>query len=42
MDKEKTLTEMVEALEQYYEAAGFEDVHKRVLKDKNENEIKKM
>lgn len=42
MEKDKSLTGMVDALEQYYEAAGFKDVRKRVLNGKNENELKRM
>lgn len=34
--------EIIEALEQYYEAAGFEDVGKRKLEEMSENELEKL
>ena len=42
MGKAKSIAEMIEALAHYYEAAGFEDVYNKELKDKNEDEIRKM
>ena len=37
-----TVDEMAEALEQYYEAAGFADFYNRELKGKSEDEILRM
>ena len=37
-----TVDEMTDALEQYYEAAGFADFYNRELKDKSEAEIRQM
>lgn len=37
-----TVDEMTEALEQYYEAAGFADFYNRELKGKSEDEIRQM
>ena len=37
-----TIEEMTEALEQYYEAAGFADVYNRELKGKTDEEIRQM
>lgn len=34
-----TLGEMIEALTQYYEAAGFTDIYERELKNKTKKEI---
>lgn len=46
LDKDTSETpsveEMREALEQYYEAAGFTDVDSRVLREKNDSEIQKL
>lgn len=36
-----TVDEMTEALEQYYEAAGWADVKNRVLKNKSVKEIRR-
>ena len=41
-NKEMTIEEMTEALEQYYEAAGFADVYNRELKGKTDDEIRQM
>ena len=37
-----TVDEMAEALEQYYEAAGFADFYNRELNGKSEKEIRQM
>lgn len=34
--------EMMDDLEEFYEAAGFADFHNRVLKDMDEEEIKQI
>lgn len=34
--------EMMDDLEEFYEAAGFADFHDKVLKDMNEEEIEKI
>jgi hypothetical protein len=39
---EPTVEEMTEALTQYYEAAGFANYYNRVLKGKNDEEIRQM
>lgn len=41
-NKEMTIEEMTEALEQYYEAAGFADVYNRELKGKTDDKIRQM
>lgn len=37
-----TVDEMTEALEQYFEAAGFADFYNRELKGKSEDEIRQL
>lgn len=37
-----TIEEMTEALEQYYEAAGFTDYENRKLKGKTDEEIRQL
>lgn len=37
-----TVDEMIEELEENYEAAGYADFYERVLKDKTDEEIKEM
>lgn len=37
-----TIEEMIEELEENYEAAGYADFYERVLKNMSEEEIKKM
>ena len=37
-----TIEKMIEELEMYYEAAGFEDIYERELKTKTEDEIREM
>ena len=37
-----TREDMEEELEQFYEAAGFADYYERILKDKTDEQIKKM
>lgn len=34
--------EMMEDLEEFYEAAGFVDIHDKVLKEMNEEEIEQL
>ena len=41
-DKNITIEEMIEELEIYYEAAGFEHIYERELKRKTDEEIKKL
>lgn len=40
--KNMSYDEMIEELEQYYEAAGFDGYYEKELKDKPESEIRKM
>ncbi|MVX66479.1 hypothetical protein GKZ28_22650 [Clostridium chromiireducens] len=37
-----TLEKMIEELEAYYEAAGFNDIYEMELKHKTEDEIRKL
>ena len=41
-EKNRTIEEMIEELEIYYEAAGFEHIYERELKRKTDEEIKKL
>ena len=40
--EELSIDNMVEELEQYYEAAGFTDFYQRELKNKTEDEIREL
>jgi hypothetical protein len=42
LQKEESIEFMVEALTHFYEAAGFEDVYERELKNKSKEEIRAM
>ena len=42
MDNKISIEEMIEDLIQYYEAAGFDDVYERELKNKTEKEIEEL
>lgn len=42
MENQISIEEMREALEQYYEAAGFSNVEEKVLREKTDEEIVQM
>jgi hypothetical protein len=42
LDEKVSIEFMVEALTQYYEAAGFKDVYEKELKGKSASEISEM